>query len=49
MLLVEVPLFELADALTEVGLLQEWSTEDRKAVSAALAVVIRAWIAERHV
>jgi hypothetical protein len=41
---VEVPLGRLADRMVEAGLLPEWSSEDRQAITAALSRMVAAWI-----
>jgi hypothetical protein len=37
----------LADVLVELGLLEQWDCEDRKAVEAALTRVIASWLNPR--
>jgi hypothetical protein len=44
---VDVPLFDLADALVAEKLLCEWDADDRGKVAEALTRVVRSWIASR--
>jgi hypothetical protein len=37
----------LADVLVELGLLQEWDSENRKAIAAALTRVVASWLNPR--
>lgn len=44
---VDVPIFDLADALVAEKLLCEWDSDSRAKVAEALTRVVRGWIASR--